>query len=137
MRINHKIDIPEHELQEEFMLASGPGGQNINKVSTAVRLSWNIAESTVIDEWTRERLLERLAGKLTTGGVLIMTSQNHRTQPLNRKEAHQRMAALIRGALITPKVRRPTKPTRASVERRLASKRKHAEQKSLRRNLHD
>ncbi len=134
MRINSRIDIPEHELNEEFTLASGPGGQNVNKVSTAVRLSWNIAESTVLDDRTRERLLERLAGKLTTTGNLVMTSQSHRTQPLNREEVRERMTALLRGALITPKVRRPTKPTRASIERRLDSKKKQSEQKSLRRS---
>ncbi len=132
MIINARINIPPAELQEEFILSSGPGGQNVNKVSSAVRISWNIANSTAVPDDLKERLLERLGGRLTTDGALAVESRVHRSQLLNREEARERLAAIIRGALIVPRKRRPTKPTRASIEKRLDSKKKQSAKKSLR-----
>ncbi|MDD2480349.1 MAG: alternative ribosome rescue aminoacyl-tRNA hydrolase ArfB [Victivallaceae bacterium] len=131
-----KIILPIHEFQETFHQSSGPGGQNVNKVATAVRLSWNVAESALPEE-VKKRLLERLFGKLTIDGVLAVTSQTHRSQLQNREAARERLLALIRGALHTPRVRRATRPTRGSVKRRLDSKTKHSIKKSLRRKDHD
>lgn len=128
-----KFILPIDEFQEAFYQSSGPGGQNVNKVATAVRLSWNIAESEALPEDAKTRLLERLSGKLTVDGIIAVTAQTHRNQSKNREAAHERLLALIRGALHIPRVRRATRPTRGSVKRRLESKTKHAIKKSLRR----
>lgn len=127
-----KIVLPIEEFHETFYQSSGPGGQNVNKVATAVRLSWNITESTLTED-VKKRLLERLSGKLTADGIIAVSSQTHRSQLRNREAAHERLLALIRGALHTPKKRRATRPTRSSVKRRLEAKTKHAIKKSLRR----
>jgi len=128
-----KITLPMEELQETFCLAAGPGGQHVNKVSTGVRLRWNIRESSLPDE-VKERLITRLSGKLTSEGILAVTSQTHRSQLQNREVAREQLLSMIRGALHTPKVRHATRPTRASVKRRLEAKTKHSNKKSLRRN---
>jgi ribosome-associated protein len=133
MIINSRITIPADELHEDFFLSSGPGGQNVNKVSSAVRIGWNPAESRALPEGLRERLLERLDAKLTADGLLIVESRTHRSQLLNRQEARERLAAIIRGALVVPRKRRPTKPTRGSIEKRLDGKKKLAAKKSFRR----
>lgn len=127
-----KFILPIDEFQETFYQSSGPGGQNVNKVATAVRLSWNITESALPED-VKTRLLERLSGKLTVDGIIAVTAQTHRNQSKNREAAHERLLALIRGALHTARVRRATRPTRGSVKRRLESKTKHSVKKSLRR----
>lgn len=133
MIINSRITIPADELREDFFLSSGPGGQNVNKVSSAVRIGWNPAESRALPEDLKIRLLERLSGKLTADGLLAVESRTHRSQLLNRQEARERLAAIIRGALVVPRPRRPTRPGRGAIERRLEGKKKHAAKKSLRR----
>ncbi len=137
LNISQRISIPDSELEEDFIRASGPGGQNVNKVSSAVQLRFDVAKSTSIP-WDVKARLKLLAGsRLTKNGVLIITAQNHRTQDDNRREARQRLAELIQEACIVPKKRRATKPTRASKERRLQAKKVHAATKRNRRVRHD
>jgi ribosome-associated protein len=132
--INDRISLDESELQFEFIRASGPGGQNVNKVSTAVRLRFDVAASGSLPEDVRGRLL-RLAGKrVGADGVLTLHARSGRTQEANRREAIDRLVALIQKACQRPRPRRATRPTLASKERRLESKRRHGETKSRRRS---
>jgi ribosome-associated protein len=133
IRVTPEIDIDEHELEESFVRASGPGGQNVNKLATAVQLRFDVRRSRSLPDDVRERL-ETLAGaRLTRDGVLVITAQRHRTQGRNRADAFERLLDLIRRAAIRPLRRRPTKPTRASRERRVQSKKRRSTLKQLRR----
>jgi len=132
IRVTPTIAIDESELAESFIRASGPGGQNVNKLSTAVQLRFDVRHSPSLPEGVRERL-ERLAGKrLTRDGVLIITAQRHRTQERNRQDALDRLLELIREAAIVPVRRRPTRPTMGSRKRRLEGKRHRGAIKGLR-----
>jgi ribosome-associated protein len=132
IRIDGRISIDERELEERFIRASGPGGQNVNKVATAVQLRFDVRHSPSLPAEVRARL-ERLAGKrLTREGVLVIDAQRHRTQQANRQDALDRLIDLIRRAAVRPIPRRPTKPTRASRERRIESKKRRATIKGLR-----
>jgi len=113
--------IPEHELDERFVRASGPGGQNVNKVSTAVELRFNVAASSLPED-VKARLAALAGKKLSADGVLLIDSREHRTQAQNRAAARARLAALLQQASLRPKKRRKTKPSRAARERRLVSK---------------
>ena len=133
LRITDTIAIDDAELDETFVRASGPGGQNVNKVSTAVQLRFDVRGSASLAEAVRQRL-ERLAGnKVTAEGVLVITANRFRTQALNREDARERLAELVRRALIVPKQRRATKPTYASKLRRIEAKQRRGEVKSRRR----
>jgi ribosome-associated protein len=130
--ITPDLAIEEDELVERFVRASGPGGQNVNKVSTAVELRFDVRRSPSLPEDVRARL-ERLAGsRLTLDGVLVIQAQRFRTQDMNRQDAVERLTALIRRATETPKARKPTKPTRASKLRRVEGKRRRSGIKNLR-----
>jgi ribosome-associated protein len=133
IRITDSIAIDESELTEDFIRSSGPGGQNVNKLSTAVQLRFDVRGSPALPNDVALRLM-RLAGKrLTREGVLVITAQRHRTQERNRQDARERLIELIRQAAVVPIKRRPTRPTRASRERRLESKKRRAGIKGLRR----
>lgn len=130
--ITETLAIDENEIQYEFVRASGPGGQNINKVATAVQLRFNVANSSLPAE-IRKRL-KKLAGKrLTDEGILILEAQGQRTQERNRQDALDRLIALLRRAAVKPKLRRQTKPTLASQQERLVTKRRHSAIKRARR----
>ena len=132
IRVTSHISISEREIEESFVRASGPGGQNVNKLATAVQLRFDVRSSPSLPAEVRERL-ERLAGaRLTRDGVLVITAQSHRTQGRNRQDALDRLIDLIRRAAIAPRLRRPTKPTKASRERRVEAK-KHRAGLKLRR----
>ena len=133
IRITESISIKENEIQEEFVLASGPGGQNVNKVATAVKLRFDAAHSLSLPEDVRDRLM-RLAGKrLTDEGVIVIHARRFRSQDKNRQDARERLAALVREATKQPKRRRKTRPTPASIERRLEYKRRRSQIKHVRR----
>jgi ribosome-associated protein len=118
--------IPETELQERFVRASGPGGQNVNKVATAVELRFDVANSPSLPEAVRARLLARRDRRMTDDGVLVISAQRFRTQDRNRQDARERLAAFIDAGLRAPKPRIATRPSRASKERRLDAKRRSA-----------
>ena len=132
LRISDTIVVRDEELEERFVRASGPGGQNVNKVATAVELRFNVAESTLPDR-VKERLATLAGSRLSADGVLLIDSRAHRTQLQNREAARERLVELLQQAAKRPKKRRPTKPTKASKERRLESKTKRARIKRARR----
>ena len=132
IRIDDRISIDERELEERFIRASGPGGQNVNKLATAVQLRFDVRHSPSLPAQVRTRL-ERLAGRrLTRDGVLVISAQRHRTQERNRQDALERLIALIQRAAVAPVPRRPTKPTAGARERRLQSKKHRGSIKDLR-----
>lgn len=133
IRVTDQISIDEAEIEESFLRASGPGGQNVNKLSSAVQLRFNVRESPSLPAEVRARL-ERLAGaRLTRDGVLVITARRHRTQARNRQDARERLIDLIRHAAVEPRRRRPTKPSKAERERRIEEKKRRAGLKRLRR----
>lgn len=130
------IVLDERILEERFVRAPGPGGQHVNKVATAVELRFDVVGTAALPDAVRVRLL-RLAGRrLSAEGVLIIQAHRFRTQEHNRRDALERLVHLIRRAAVEPKLRRPTRPTRASKERRLASKSQRSKLKGLRKHVH-
>jgi len=132
IRVTPTISIHESELRFEFVRSSGPGGQNVNKVATAVQLRFDAAHCLSLPEDVRRRLARVAGRKMTAEGVLIITARRHRTQQKNRDDAVERLITLLRRAAAAPKARRKTRPTRASIERRLADKRRKSLTKKTR-----
>jgi len=132
LEISPAIAIADDELIERFVRSSGPGGQNVNKVATAVELRFDAANSPSLPDDVRARLLARRDRRITSDGVIVINAQRFRTQDRNREDARERLAALVQAALKAPVKRVPTKPTRASKERRLTGKRERSQVKSTR-----
>ncbi len=122
--VNDRITIPDNELDESFIRSSGPGGQNVNKVSSAVQLRFNVLTALSLTDWARERLLR--GGKLTNDGVLVITAQRFREQERNRADARARLVEIVRQAAIPPVPRRTTKVPKSSKKKRLEGKKHRA-----------
>lgn len=135
IRITPAITLDENELFEEFVRASGPGGQNVNKVATAVQLRFDVRHSPSLPDDVRERLIRFAGRRVSADGVLQIQAQQYRTQEQNRADARARLIALIRQAAIKPKARRKTKPSRMAKARRLENKKRRGEIKKLRRQV--
>jgi ribosome-associated protein len=133
IRVTADIAIDEGEISEEFIRASGPGGQRVNRSATAVQLRFDVAHSPSLPERVRQRLAELAGNRMTDEGELIIEAKRFRSQERNRQDALERLVTLIRRAAQRPKVRRWTRRTRASEERRLRAKRHRSERKRLRR----
>ena len=134
IRITDRISIDEAEFDESFVRSSGPGGQNVNKLSTAVQLRFDVRGSPSLPNDVAVRVM-RLAGKrLTKDGVIVIVAQRHRTQERNRSDARERLVELIREAPVPPVPRRATKPPRSSKKQRLESKKRRSGIKSLRQS---
>ncbi|MFN2384760.1 MAG: alternative ribosome rescue aminoacyl-tRNA hydrolase ArfB [Thermoanaerobaculia bacterium] len=129
LHVTPDITIREHELAERFVRASGPGGQNVNKVATAVELRFDV-EASSLDENVKARLIALAGRRMTAGGVLVIDSREHRTQAQNRSAARERLVELVRRAAARPKKRKKTRPSGAAKERRLVAKARRARVKA-------
>jgi ribosome-associated protein len=129
MEITPTLTIDDAEIEERFVRASGPGGQNVNKVATAVQLRFDASRSRSLTEEVRERLRALAGTRMTTEGVVVIDARTFRTQAENREDARKRLIALLRQAIVRPKRRRKTKPTAASREQRLTTKKRRSDTK--------
>ena len=134
IRISRSITIPEEELDERFTRSSGPGGQNVNKVATAVQLRFDVDGSQALPDDVKVRLKDQAGSRLTDEGQVLIEASRHRSQKANRDDARARLKAMVRKALRKPKKRLRTKPTAASKRRRLEGKKRRGEIKRLRRD---
>ncbi|MEW6093535.1 MAG: alternative ribosome rescue aminoacyl-tRNA hydrolase ArfB [Chloroflexota bacterium] len=134
MEITPSFTLPDSELHFEFIRSSGPGGQNVNKVATAVQLRFDVRNSPTLTEEVKRRLVRVAGKKMTSEGVLVIEAKRYRAQEQNRADAELRLAALIRKARMQPKKRRPTKPSAAAKAKRLEAKKRRGEIKRLRQS---
>lgn len=132
LKISNTVFIPEHELEFSAIRSQGAGGQNVNKVATAIHLRFDIRAST-LPAFYKERLLKLSEQRISKDGIIVIKAQSHRTQEKNREEAQQRLVELIRNATRIEKKRRPTKPSKAAKRKRMDKKTKHGKKKALRR----
>jgi len=137
IKVTNDLAIPEDEIQINFIRSSGPGGQNVNKVSSAVQLRFNVFESPTLSAEIQERLVNLAGNRITDEGILIIEARQYRTQEQNRKAALEKLVKLIQEAAKEPSVRRETKPPLRAKERRLEIKRQRSEIKRLRKNIID
>jgi ribosome-associated protein len=137
LAINDRVLIPRAELASRASRAGGPGGQHVNTSSTRVEVTWNVRRSAALTEAQRARVLVALASRLDDDGTLRVVASDTRSQLQNRTLAEERLAALVRKALVVPRVRKKTRPTRASVERRLDTKKRAGDKKRARRQHGD
>ena len=133
IEISPTLQIDERELQIDFIRASGPGGQNVNKVATAVQLRFDVRASSLPED-VKGRLIQQAGRRMTSEGVLLIEARRFRTQEQNREDAIQRLIQLVRKSLVKPKIRKKTKPSEASREERLKEKKKRGEIKKLRQS---
>jgi ribosome-associated protein len=135
--ITNRLSIDERELEESFIQASGPGGQNVNKVATAVQLKFDARNSPSLPPDVRARLWKLAGRRISQDGVLLIVAREHRTQERNRAEARQKLIDLLKAATVQPRVRKATKPSKASKQRRLDSKTRRSGVKKLRQSRSD
>jgi len=133
LAVNESLSIPRSELDVRVSRSSGAGGQHVNKTSSRVEIFWNIRDSRALNEEQRQRLREKLAARMTSDGSIRVVASDMRSQTRNRELAEERLADLVRRALVVPKKRRATRPTKASKEARLESKKRHSTKKAERR----
>jgi ribosome-associated protein len=135
--MNTSVDIPADDLSISFVRGTGPGGQNVNKVASCAQLRFNLAGTAVLDAGTKARLRTLAGRRLTAAGDILIVARTHRTQEGNRRAALERLDELITRALVVPKTRRATRPTRGANERRIAGKVHQQRTKRLRRSVHN
>lgn len=133
LRVGERITVPRRELVLSFARSSGPGGQNVNRVASKVTLRWDVAHSKSLPDDVRERFLRRFARRISSTGELVLSSQRHREQARNVDDCLGKLRAMLAAVELAPRRRLPTRATRASIERRLATKREHARRKRERR----
>ncbi len=132
LKITSTIQLKDEELSYDYIRATGPGGQNVNKVSSAVQLRFDAASSTALSGVAKDRLRKLAGSRMTQSGILVIEAKRYRTQEQNRLDAEQRLVALVQKSLVRPKKRHPTHPTSASIARRLESKKRRSAAKRLR-----
>jgi ribosome-associated protein len=132
LQVSSTIKIPLADLDFQFVRSSGPGGQHVNKTNSKVQLFWNVAESEIIGRNLKLRFMDKYANQISTAGVLLIESQTHRDQHLNKRVALQKLQKMIRSVARPPKPRKPTKPTKASKRKRLENKAQQSEKKKKR-----